>query len=209
MGRTSPEKVANVFTLDKVAPWGRTFDEYRRMFDLSDADLRGCKLNEANLSDANLSGVNLSVGDLIRANLRGAKLQGADLRYAKLQGADLPGADLQGADLRFANLQGADLDNAALQGADLRWASLQATKLHGAKLQGADLTGVEIWRASFPDGLGEQSPAPIGLPETSPLTPEAWDELKKQLRTSISDGQLSERLINDLDPILGDDAPRR
>jgi hypothetical protein len=29
-----------VFTLDQVVPWGRSFDEYRRMFALSDADLR-------------------------------------------------------------------------------------------------------------------------------------------------------------------------
>ena len=28
------------FTLDKVVPWGRSFDEYRRMFALSDDDLR-------------------------------------------------------------------------------------------------------------------------------------------------------------------------
>jgi hypothetical protein len=30
-----------VFTLDKVVPWGRSFDEYRRMFDLTDEDLNG------------------------------------------------------------------------------------------------------------------------------------------------------------------------
>jgi hypothetical protein len=29
-----------VFTLDKIVPWGRSFDEYRRMFALSDADLQ-------------------------------------------------------------------------------------------------------------------------------------------------------------------------
>src|SRR5574337_1283892 len=29
-----------MFTLDQVVPWGRSFDEYRRMFTLSDADLR-------------------------------------------------------------------------------------------------------------------------------------------------------------------------
>jgi hypothetical protein len=27
------------FTLDKVVPWGRSFDEYVRMFDLTPADL--------------------------------------------------------------------------------------------------------------------------------------------------------------------------
>ena len=30
-----------MFTLDQVVPWGRSFDEYRRMFAMSDADLRG------------------------------------------------------------------------------------------------------------------------------------------------------------------------
>jgi len=29
------------FTLDKVVPWGRSFDEYVRMFNLSDDELRG------------------------------------------------------------------------------------------------------------------------------------------------------------------------
>ena len=29
-----------MFTLDKVVPWGRSFDEYRRMFALTEIDLR-------------------------------------------------------------------------------------------------------------------------------------------------------------------------
>jgi hypothetical protein len=28
-----------MFTLDEIVPWGRSFEEYRRMFVLSDADL--------------------------------------------------------------------------------------------------------------------------------------------------------------------------
>src|SRR5437773_1297003 len=28
-----------MFTLDQIVPWGRSFDEYRRMFALTDADL--------------------------------------------------------------------------------------------------------------------------------------------------------------------------
>jgi len=28
-----------MFNLDQVVPWGRSFDEYRRMFGLADADL--------------------------------------------------------------------------------------------------------------------------------------------------------------------------
>jgi hypothetical protein len=33
-----------MFTLDQVVPWGRSFDEYRRMFALSDVDLGGSLL---------------------------------------------------------------------------------------------------------------------------------------------------------------------
>jgi hypothetical protein len=30
-----------MFTLEQVVPWGRSFEEYRAMFALSDADLEG------------------------------------------------------------------------------------------------------------------------------------------------------------------------
>src|SRR2546425_1665 len=33
-----------MFTLDQVVPWGRSFDEYCRMFSLSDADLQSAIL---------------------------------------------------------------------------------------------------------------------------------------------------------------------
>jgi hypothetical protein len=36
-----PAIVTVVFTLDRVVPWGRSFDEYVRMFALSEADLAG------------------------------------------------------------------------------------------------------------------------------------------------------------------------
>jgi hypothetical protein len=74
--------------------------------------------------------------------------------------------------------------------------------LSGAEFQGADLEGVEIWLTSFPDSILEQSPAPIGLHETSPLTPDDRAKLKELLRNSVGDGQLLERY-----PILRDDAP--
>ena len=45
--------------------------------DLSDADLRGASLSDANLSDANLRGADLSRANLSDANLRGANLSGA------------------------------------------------------------------------------------------------------------------------------------
>ena len=38
---------ADAFTIDKVYPWGRSLDEYRLMFDLSDADLASTVLGVA------------------------------------------------------------------------------------------------------------------------------------------------------------------
>jgi Pentapeptide repeats (8 copies) len=121
----------------------------------------------------------------------------------------LVAAKLQGAYLGDAKLQGADLVDAKLQGAYLRAAKLQGANLIRVELQGADLTWVEIWLASFPDGLGEQSPAPIGLPYLRPsaLTADGRAILKIQLKGSVGDGQLLERLMKDLDAILRDDAP--
>jgi hypothetical protein len=34
-------EASQVFALDRVVPWGRSFNEYRRMFAMSDADLQG------------------------------------------------------------------------------------------------------------------------------------------------------------------------
>jgi hypothetical protein len=51
-----------MFTLDEVVPWGRSFDEYRQMFELTDADLRstilGCADGPASFnSEATRRGV--------------------------------------------------------------------------------------------------------------------------------------------------------
>ena len=48
-----------MFTLDQVVPWGRSFDEYRRMFALSENDLRssilGCADGPASFNAEALS----------------------------------------------------------------------------------------------------------------------------------------------------------
>ena len=191
---------------------------------LQGADLMGATLRNANLGEANLQGADLRRAKLQGADLGWAQLQGADLRWAEfkfasldraeLQGADLGEANLQGADLRTANFQGAnlrevnllgaDLREAELQGADLRGAHLQGADLREAKLQGTDLTGANIWLASFPHGLRDQSPAALGVVEVAPLTAAARAKLKKEIQGSVTDGQL----MDDLDPILRDDPPK-
>ncbi len=52
------------FTLDKLVPWGRSLDEYRRMFALTDADLAkrilGCADGPASFN-AEMTGIGRSV----------------------------------------------------------------------------------------------------------------------------------------------------
>jgi hypothetical protein len=63
-----------MFTLDQIVPWGRSFDEYRRMFALSDGDLRsrilGCADGPAsfNADATRLGGHVISCDPLYRWN---------------------------------------------------------------------------------------------------------------------------------------------
>ena len=194
---------------------------------LQGADLRWAKLQGAHLIYANLQGADLGEAQLQGADLRGAKLQGAyfqlqgvdfggaklkgvNFGVAQLQGADFSGARLQGVSLMGAELQGAHLVEAQLQGADLTFAKLQGADLGRAQLQGADLGEAEIWLARFPDDLADQAPVPLGVADLdmSRPTADAKAELKKKLQANITDGELLQRLLDRLNPILRDDPPK-
>jgi hypothetical protein len=66
---------------------------------------------------------------------------------------------------------------------------LQGADLSGARLQGADLTSVRVWLVSFPDGLDNRSPAPLGVAslDLSPPTAGAKAQLKERLQAAITD----------------------
>ena len=102
--------------------------------DLSNADLSGANLWNANLIYADLNGANLSNADLWNANLTSA-----DLTYANLSGADLSNTDLT-----YANLSGANLSDA-----DLKCANLRGANLEDANLINADLSGANLWNANL------------------------------------------------------------
>ena len=91
---------------------------------LSEANFRGCILDNVNLCRANLTRVGLCGAYLNNANLTDAKLKSADLRSAKLTNAILIDADLRGAYLSEANLSGANLSGANLYGTCLVRADL-------------------------------------------------------------------------------------
>jgi hypothetical protein len=171
----------------------------------------GVKLQGADLKGANLEGAMLLGAQFQGADLSDAKLQGGMFQGSQFQGAILSNTWLQGADLSTAEFQGADLSSARLQGADLSSARLQGAKLYGVFLQGADLTVADIWLASFPGCLiPDCRQAALGFARLNmlPPTPFARAELRKQLQASVTDGQLLERLMDRLDPVLRDEPPK-
>jgi uncharacterized protein YjbI with pentapeptide repeats len=139
--------------------------------DLSDANLSGSYLFQAdlrwaNLRRADLFNVHMSEVDLYKADLRQADLVAAELSSANLSGANLRGAYLNGAYLckanlsranlweaylRDANLKNVNLSDAHLNGANLNFTYLQDANLSGAHLNGANLSGAYMSRANLTD----------------------------------------------------------
>lgn len=112
--------------------------------DLSETNLQGRYLFEANLSRANLNRANLGGANLTRANLSGANLSGTDIFGADLHNADIRQSDLRQANLGGANLSRANLSEANLGGADIFGANLDGVNLSKANLGGADLREADL-----------------------------------------------------------------
>jgi hypothetical protein len=91
---------------------------------LTDANLAGAYLNDADLTRALLWDADLSAAWLIGTNCTGARLMRAILTGAHFGGTDLTGANLTSANLTGANLYGTDLTRAILTTADLTGAIL-------------------------------------------------------------------------------------
>ena len=103
-------------------------------FDFSQSDWQGVDVSEGNLSGWMLN----------EADFRGANLSKVDCSKAKFVGADFTGANLQG-----TNLMLADLSSAKLNRSDLRGANLSGAKLKKADLQYAVFDKYTIWPDDF------------------------------------------------------------
>lgn len=138
--------------------------------DLSNLDLRGSSLYEADLSGANLNRTDLRKADLSNAILKEANLQKSDLRGANLTGADLKSAKFAGSiydkNTQFPEkfdpedyemyrigentiLEGADLSKMKLNGCNLENSNLQNAKLIKAELKGTHLNNADLENAKL------------------------------------------------------------
>ena len=132
--------------------------------DLSQADLRGTKLQKIDLGNSNLKECKLQFSNLTGANLEGANLTQAKLQESCLQSARMKNCNLSGAGMLEANLQYTDLENATLEGAHFNADTLlNQTNLKGANLVSAPgLSSTQLGQAltdkktRFPDYLEEE-----------------------------------------------------
>lgn len=115
--------------------------------DLSEADLSGLFLIDANFSDANLSGSDLSGAVLMQCNFSKADLSHATLTNAKLTSSHF----------HKTNLQGTDLSNTHFWYSDIQWVDLS-----GVKINIHDIAQVAyVIRRSRPDSLAREALAGI------------------------------------------------
>lgn len=128
-----------------VGDWNRWRNENQDTLpDLSEADLSGIELTDANLIEVDLSNANLQ-----KANLMGALCYEAKLRGANLSNTKLIGAKLNSANLTNANLVNAELNSAHLIGSILKKANLIRANLINADLSGANLIEANLHEANL------------------------------------------------------------
>ena len=127
------------------AEWNNWRKQSAERPDLSAANLAAKNLAGYNLSQADMSGSKLWDAQLRRANLIEADLSACVARFATFSSANLTRANLQGADLRAGSLRRANLTEANLESAVLRFTSLVEANVTGANLHRAEIYGIGAW----------------------------------------------------------------
>ena len=114
--------------------------------DLSETDLEGLTLNNANFSEFELNGVNFADSSLENAiftntNLTTTNFTGADLKYCNFNNANLSGAYLTNTDATEA-----DFTDANFNGTDLRETNFTNAELSASvNLSQAKFDNLTIW----------------------------------------------------------------
>ncbi|MDJ0795724.1 MAG: pentapeptide repeat-containing protein [Calothrix sp. MO_167.B12] len=100
-------------------------------------DLSGADMSQLNLFGANLRNANLQSAILSESNLENADFTGANLESANLNSSNLKGASFTGANLKSASLENSDLSYAGFMGANLEAANLKNSTSKLTNFRGA------------------------------------------------------------------------
>jgi hypothetical protein len=140
-----------MFTLDQVVPWGRSFDEYRRMFALTEAELRltilGCGDGPASFN--------------AEATRRGAKVTSADPIYQWTTG------QIQA---RIAATYDEILDQTRRNADEFVWDAILSVE----ELGQVRMAAMQEFLADYAPGKAEGRYVPAALP-TLPFSDAAFD----------------------------------
>ena len=153
--------------------------------DLSDQDLSGYDLRNADLSFSLVANTDFQRADLRGAAFQFAKADGAEFTRAQLQQAHFFGTQLRlvefpHADLRGALFRGTDLQNVNFRNADLRDstfidASLDDADLSGARLEGSRFTRSLTNTTRFRTSSSSDGPAMLAKPWHAHITTSGAD----------------------------------
>lgn len=116
------------------------------------ADLKQCKMQDANMQNCDFSDAKLGKGDFERASLQASNFYNTDLSRASLREANLSEACFDRAKLSGTDLSGADLTSAEFRGVDLSVSKgltqeqLDSAKGDSSVILPADLTRPAHWQ---------------------------------------------------------------
>lgn len=116
------------------------------------ANLQGCDLSNANLSGASLAQADMVGTNLTNANLTNAGLQGADLQGAILTGVNLSSAYFNDTNLSDDTLTGLEVPNAIFQNTDLAGFDLAGADMAGVGMNTIDLDGTNLTNVDLVGG---------------------------------------------------------
>ena len=147
-----------------VKVWNRWREEHPEMRpDLSEANILGKDLSQANLSKVFFYRVELMAAQLTYANLYKSDLVQSRLHGANFTQANLTEAELNGADLGSANLTQANLCGAYLAQAKLEYANLTGTDFSEAKMFSTIFGMNDLRQAKGLDSVRHAGSSIIGL----------------------------------------------
>jgi uncharacterized protein YjbI with pentapeptide repeats len=131
--------------------------------DLSDAELKRCRLDYAGLT-----GVSLAAALIGDCTFRGADLSGAWLNKAQIYHSTFEGASFEEATLTrwmayHSDFRGADFTEASCGGAFFTDCDLRGARFRRVDLKGIGFTDCVLADADFTGSYGELSPEPINV----------------------------------------------
>ncbi len=168
----NPEHVAILkHGVDAWNKWRSTNDNV--IPDLSEVDLEGATLSNADLSDAQLvharlRGATLHSVNLSRAELDGADFDDANLCFARIVRTSFGSSKFVGADLSYGTVfrgmvSGADFRRTTLYGTVFRDCVLDGVSFHRARLSGTTFADVDLRKAKGLEQIKADGPFTIGV----------------------------------------------